>query len=179
MKQAILYSLTFGFLSCILLCLFAKVITMHFLNNKVSVTVIYILAAGLPFTSFSSAVNGYFSAVRRVSKNSSRQLIEEALEIIFVIFLFKIFSPLGIENACLALILGDFIANILGFFYSYVLYKKDIKKYGFTNPSNKNFTKKIFKITVPMALTSYIRSGLSSIKQVLVPLRLQKSRYFL
>lgn len=101
------------------------------------------------------------------------------MKIIFVIYLFFVLAPLGIENSCLALILGDFLANFFGFLYSYILYKKDIKKHNFLNPSNKSFTKKILKITLPMALTSYIRSGLSSIKQVLVPLRLQKSRYFI
>lgn len=60
MKQCIIYSLSFGILACILMCFFAPYIVTNFFNNKISTKVIYIMALGLPFTAFSSAVNRLF-----------------------------------------------------------------------------------------------------------------------
>ena len=37
------------------------------------------------------------------------------------------------------------------------------------------YLKRILRISIPVAITSYIRSGLSTIKQLLIPLRLQKN----
>ena len=40
---------------------------------------------------------------------------------------------------------------------------------------NNNFLIRIFRILAPVALTSYVRSGLSSIKQIIIPSSLEKS----
>ena len=37
------------------------------------------------------------------------------------------------------------------------------------------FTKRILKISIPIAITSYVRSGLSTLKQIIIPLRLKLS----
>jgi stage V sporulation protein B len=37
-----------------------------------------------------------------------------------------------------------------------------------------NYTKRIFKIAIPISITSYIRSGLSTLKQLLIPIGLEK-----
>lgn len=38
-----------------------------------------------------------------------------------------------------------------------------------------NYNKRILRITIPVALTSYLRSGLSTLKQLIIPSSLQKS----
>ena len=38
-----------------------------------------------------------------------------------------------------------------------------------------SYNKRILRITIPVALTSYLRSGLSTVKQLIIPYSLQKS----
>ena len=57
------------------------------------------------------------------------------------------------------------------------MYKKDIKNHINTQRYNKNssdVTKEILRISAPISFTSFVRSGLSTLKHTLIPLRLQK-----
>ena len=124
-----------------------------------------------------SSISGYFNAARKVYKNASSQFIEQFIKIICSAFLFSFFMPLTIENACFALILGDLISEIGAFLYLFILYffDKNIYKVKSNCNSNENYTKKLLGISVPVALTSYIRSGLSTLKQLIIPSSLEKS----
>lgn len=125
----------------------------------------------------SSAINGYFVGVRRVHKNAIAKFFEEFIKIIASFILLSLFMPPGIESACYSLILGDVISEVLSFAYLYFLYIKDKKE----NSPLSNFrdldsyNKRILRISMPVALTSYLRSGLSTLKQILVPSSLEKN----
>ena len=90
----------------------------------------------------------------------------------------KLYLPLGtLEGVCFALILGDVISEAISFTYMISIYLLDIKHHftDFKINNNNCFLFRIFKIFTPVALTSYLRSGLSSIKQIIIPSRLEKS----
>ena len=179
MKKCILYSLILGIISGLVILLFSNFITNICLHGKISKKPLYAIAIGLPFIAMSAAINGYFSAVRRVIKTASSQILEQFVKIIVTSYILSIFLPKGLEYACLSLVIGDVISEITSFSYIYILYKHDKNKY--LKESNNNFTdttnyqKEIIKIAAPIALTSYIRSGLSTLKQLIIPLRLEKS----
>ena len=84
------------------------------------------------------------------------------------------FFPAGIEYACLSLILGETISEIMSCIINFILYFCDLKKRKFCNKKAK-YTKRILAISIPIAITSYIRSGLASLKQLLIPISLEKS----
>lgn len=125
----------------------------------------------------SSAVNGYFVGVRRVHKNAIAKFFEEFVKIAASSALLSMLMPPGIETACYSLILGDVISEVLSFAYLYLLYIKDKNEnsslYRFKDLDSYN--KRILRISIPVALTSYFRSGLSTLKQALVPFSLEKS----
>ena len=85
--------------------------------------------------------------------------------------------PCGLEYICISLILGNIISEIISFFYIYFLYKLDEKKFINRTSNNSYYEKKILKITIPIGLTSFIRSGLSTIKQVLIPHSFQRKGF--
>ena len=174
-KKCINYSLLMGVLSCIVLFLFAPIISTHWLHSKVSALPLRIIAISLPFLAISSSINGYFSALRNVKKTAIAQVFEQIFKISLISFLFSYFLPSGIEYACISLVLGNTISEIASFLLLFIFYKKDINKQKNILNRDENYTKQILRITVPIAFTSYIRSGLSTIKQILIPLRLEKS----
>ena len=88
--------------------------------------------------------------------------------------LLNYFMPCGLEYICISLILGNIISEILSFIFIYTLYKFDKRKFLNHKPTNDFFERRILAITIPVGLTSFIRSGLSTIKQVLIPLGFEK-----
>lgn len=71
-KRCILISLITGILAGFLLFVFSDFIVQNCLHNKVSSNIIHLICIALPFISMSSAINGYFVAMRKAYKNAIR-----------------------------------------------------------------------------------------------------------
>lgn len=174
-KKCIRLSLIFGLLASLALIIFGPIITSAFLHNRISVYALYIIAVSLPFTSISMTLSGYFTAVRRPYKSSTSDIVSLLIKIITILVLIPRFDLSNINNVVIILTLGITISELISFVYTYLLYILDRKKLKLTRMYNSNkFLHRIFRISIPVALTSYIRSGLSSLKQLLIPLQLEK-----
>ena len=176
-RRCVFFSLIFGLGASIIFFICADFITMKCFHNRISKNVVYLICIALPFISMSSAINGYFTAVRRVYKNAFAKFGEEIVKIACTAVLLKSFMPDGIDYACYSLILADVISEITSFLHLYILYWRD--KRGILVESRykdlESYNRRILRITVPVAITSYIRSGLNTIKQLIIPSSLQRS----
>lgn len=123
----------------------------------------------------SSCITGYFSAVRNTIKPASDQIFEQLLKVTLISLFLNLFMPCGLEYICISLILGNIISEVISFFYIYILYKFDKRKFAQYKSTKSFFEKRILEITIPVGLTSFIRSGLSTLKQVLIPLGFEKN----
>lgn len=174
MKKCLTYSISFGILAAFILFLLADFITVQLLHNKISSYIFYIIAFSLPFISMSSCLNGYFTALRKNGKNATIRIFEQFIKICATTYLISLMLPDGLEYACISLVLGEALSEIMSFLFAFILYFAEKRKYNHNFITNVNYTKSIFEITLPVSITSYIRSGLSSLKQLLIPLRLEK-----
>lgn len=175
MRKCLTYSLVMGCLAGVLLFSFSSFIATYYLHSKISPIPLRILAISLPFLSLSSCTNGYFSALRKVKKTVCTQVLEEFFKISLVSFLLNYFMPSGLECACISLVLGSTISEILSFLILFFLFWLDKKKLTTSIYKDTNYTKQILKIALPISFTSYVRSGLSTLKQLLIPIELEKS----
>lgn len=173
-KQCIVYSLCLGLIFGLVLFFSSSFIAQNWIHGKVTGIPFRILSLSLPFMAVSNAIKGYFSALRDSIKTASSQILEQFIRILITSFLFSVFMPNNIEYACLALVIGGAISEILSCIYLYVLYKYENKKSKYSNIDKTDYKKKILKISIPVALSSYIRSGLSTLKQMLIPIQLEK-----
>lgn len=174
-RKCVIYSFVTGLTAFLLLFFLAPFISDYCLHGKVGPTCLKIMGIGLPFLAMSSSINGYFSAIRNVKKTAFCQVFEQVLNIGLIIFFMNIFSVNDIESACTCLVLGSCISEILSFLCLFIFYKKEFKNDYFRSSKDNSFTKQILRITLPIAFTSYVRSGLSTLKQILIPSRLEKS----
>lgn len=171
MKKCLIYSLLFGLLAFLLISLSANLISSSILHNKISISTICIMALALPFVSICSCINGYFSAVRHVIKSSLLQIVEQFFRIFVVTYLLNyVFTP-SINSACLSIVFGSTVSEVLTCICTIILYLHESKKH--TKTKVYFPAKNILRISLPISFTSYIRSGLSTLKQVLVPLKLE------
>lgn len=174
-KKGIFYSLIMGLLAFIILFFSSPFICENWLHGKISPISLKIISISLPFISVSNCINGYFSARRNVKKTAICQVIEQIFKICFICFLLNVLVPSTIEDTCIYIVLGNTLSEILSFVFLLLFYYLDINKIRSKFDRNNNFSKQIFRITFPIAFTSYIRSGLSTLKQILIPIRLEKS----
>ena len=175
LKKASLTCIKFGLILGLISFASANYICKTWLHGKVSPVTIYFIASALPFISMSSAINGYFCANRKVIKSASAQILENLIKIFATGSLLTIFLPKGLEYACLALIIGDFISEVVSFLYIFLLYKLDVRKLNLYRTNSNSYTKRILQICTPVAVTSYIKSALSTLKQMLIPSKLESS----
>lgn len=174
-KQAIILSMIIGSIAMIILILLSDFFTINFLHSKITSKSLVLIAISLPPLAISASINGYFSAVTRVIKSASASFIEQFFKIIISVYFFNMILPSNLENACISLILGSLLSEIISFIYLFTLYKHDKKRYKENSKKTKSYFKDITKISFPIAITSYIKSGLSTLKQIMIPIRLEKS----
>lgn len=174
-RKCLIYSIIMGLAACFLLFIFSPFITFNWLHDKISPIPLKILAISLPFISISSYMNGYFCALRKIKKTIASQILEELSKIFLISFFINFFMPDGLEYACISLVLGTTISEFLSFILLCFLFNKDKNKLPSYKNKNNNYTKQILRIAIPISFTSYIRSGLSCLKQVLIPNSLKKS----
>lgn len=177
--KCILISLIFGFMASIIFCMNGSLIVKICFHDKVSESIVHLIAVALPMIAISASISGYFTAVRRVYKSVVANFLEYIAKIIITVFLLKKYLPGGnIESICFALILGDVLSEVCSFTYNIIFFTFDLN-HNIGNhcvSKNNSFLYRIFRILLPVAFTSYIRSGLSTLKQLIIPTSLEKKR---
>lgn len=178
MGVCILYSITFGILAGGLLFLFAAPIGRWLLSDARTIPSLRLLAISLPFQAITSALSGYFIAVRRVSKNALTMIFEQALRIGSTVLLLTCFTSGGLERACLWVVAGGVLGNLFSFFYCFLLYLRDLHKFHRGQTADRAqilpMRKKLFAIALPVAFSSYLRQGLVTVEHLLIPWGLKK-----
>lgn len=175
LRTCIFFSLLLGIAAGGLILLFSGFITDNCLHNMVSSKPLFYIAIGLPFIAMSSCISSYFSSVRKAYKNAITQVFEFTIKMVATIKLLKINISKGVEYICIALIMADVISEICSFTLIFILYVVDIKLKKLNNVHTFGQRINILKIAFPVAITSYIRSGLSTLKQLIIPTQLEKS----
>lgn len=174
-SSCLFYSALLGLISGGILFFSSPFISKLWLHNKISILPLQIIAISLPFVSMSACLTGYFSAIRRVGRNAFIQIIDQIISVILISYLLNHLLPNTIDFACISLVFGNTISEILSFIGIYFLYLWDKRKYEKKAILKNSFSKEISRIATPIAITSCIRSGLSTLKQILIPNRLEKS----
>lgn len=144
------------------------------LHDKITPIPLYIMGVSMPFVSVITSLSGYFTGVRRVSKTSVSRILTIILQVVLTCFFLYAFPSNDLSVVCTYLILGTTISSIFEFALNYILYLIDSRKYNLRSIPNDGYLRKILRISLPVAITSYIRSGLSTLKQLLIPFSLEK-----
>ncbi len=176
MKKCLCYACFFGFAAFSLLFFGAGFLSEHILQDERTYRSLKIFSFALPFIALSNVFSGYFGAVRRVAKNASANLMEQLVKIALTVFLLSKLLNRGIEYAALALVIGSAAAEALSFLYLILFYHFDKKRHLDAKNAKDDpaMTARMLKISLPIAFSSYLRSGLVTIEHILIPIGLRK-----
>lgn len=171
MRRALLYALFFGGTASLCLFAFAGEIGGVFLGDVRTVPSLRLLACSMVPIALSSVLGGYFNAMRRVSRNAITQLFEQAVRIGLTVFGLIALAPAGIGYACLALVGGSALAEFCSFFFLLAQYLFDRRRH-FRNtrpPQTAGLWPSLIRVSLPVAASAYVRSGLVTVEHVLIP----------
>lgn len=170
MRSCMLYAAAFGTVASVGLFFFAEPCAVHILHEARAAMSLRGVSLSLLPLSLCSALGGYFAAVRRVYKNAASQVIEQAVKIFACAMLLAVLAPRGVEYACLALVLGGAVSEIASFLLQAVSYARD--KRMLTGGGAPIPVSAVARISLPVALSAYVRSGLVTVEHVLIPVGL-------
>ena len=169
------YALLCGGLATAALLLLAPPLSRYVLGDVRTLPALSVLALGLLPVSVTAALNGYFTAVRRVYKNAAAAILEQSVRMTATVLLLLRLLPCGVHFACLALALGGTLSEILSLLFSLVLFLFDRRRhFRGVRKSTEGMLLRTLKIALPIAISSYVRSGLSTVQYLLVPSALMR-----
>ncbi len=182
MINALLYCLFFGSVATSVLYISADSIAICLLKDERAISCLKLMSFSLLPISVCSALNGYFYAVRRVYKNVISQLCEQSFKIFVVTTLLITIAPKGLEYACIAVVAGGALAEGLGVLVSGALYLFDRKRHyqkiakNVDNVSKiDDFDTRVIPIALPVAISAYVRSALTTAEHLLIPWGFRKN----
>lgn len=169
MRRCFAYSLFFGLSAMAVLFSFAEPIGFLWIGDARTVKSLKLIAFSMPFLSLSSVMSGYFTACGRVWKPTVVHLGEQLITIGFVAF-FLTHSPAGdIEKNCAAVMLGNVCGDAISFVCMLLFYLTDRHSVRDYSAQKLKLTSRMLKVALPLAVSAYARSALSTLEHLLVP----------
>lgn len=169
MRRCFAYSLFFGLSALTVLWSFAEPIGFLWIGDARTVKSLKLIAFSMPFMSLSSVMSGYFTACGRVWKPTVVHLGEQLITIGFVAF-FLTHSPAGdIEKNCAAVMLGNVCGDAISFVCMLLFYLTDRHSVRDYSAQKLKLTSRMLKVALPLAVSAYARSALSTLEHLLVP----------
>lgn len=145
------------------------------LGNPDAAALLRLLSLGLPLQALSSAMAGYFVAVRRVAANAAVTVIGQAARI--AITLAALSGSIGSDprDCLLAVLLCSFAADGFSCLLHVILCRRDSRRFETDSARKVGMLRRIMAITLPVSVSSFLRSGLVAVEHILIPKGLVKN----
>ncbi len=172
-RTALVYSLCFGLAAGACLYFGSGFISSTWIGEKSCRKALETLAFSLPFISVSAVFGGYFTGVERVMRSVSVNILEQLSRIFVTVILLSAFGG-GIGDTCAALAAAAALGEAVSCAALTVLYLADIRHIP-ARSQKAPYLRRLFGTAMPIAVSSYMRTGLNSLGHILIPKGLQRS----
>lgn len=171
MRCAFLYACVFGTVSGVMMFFGADFLSHHWVMDSSVTGAIRIMAISMPLIALGSVAEGFFTAKQKIFRLVVVELGAQVLRIIFVIFAFSNSLKTGVTEILsfgMLIAEGSLAVGMLILYFAAMLHKKE------NSPADKNL-RRLGKTALPLAVSAYMRTGLSSLGQIIIPRGLRKS----
>lgn len=173
MRRLLAFCALLGMAAGVLMFLLAPAAGRSVSSDVRTILCFRILAPALPFMSLTSCFGGFFLAERKASKAAAAAAGEDLFEIALIVFLFLRFPPQSAGSGCVLLAVAKTASEVVGTLFSFFLYCKDrntLLKKKTSGPVLREFV----RVGGPVAAGSYLRSGLTTLENLLIPVGLMR-----
>lgn len=170
LRRATRYALLFSLAATAVLFFGADGLAAVALGDSRAALSVRLLSLSFVPLALSGVMGGYFTAVGRVSGVSATQVTEMGVRILLTVFLFVRFPPSDLTSACAVVSLGMTVSQIVSTLILFVLYCCDRRRYlRGDGGSTAGVTRRLLHIALPVAASTYVRSGLLTVEHLLIP----------
>ncbi len=155
-----------------ILFIFSDIIGNGVLENNATVFPLKILSVSLPFVAMSSALGGYFTSCEMTPHYSVIQMIEQGAKIAIVTYLIGNSDYYNSTYLCISIVTGMTSSEIISCILSTILKNAVIKK---ERTKNRINILDFFRIALPDATGTCLRSILLTVEHILIPKGFTKS----
>ncbi len=177
MRRCLAYGAFFGCAALLCLLLLAEPIGVLAIGDARCVPALRLSALSLPCIALSSALSGYFTACGRIGMPTLIHLTEQLCGMALIgIFLRGI--PQGdLARSAAAVTAGRVAADLLSLLLMLLAYFRDRHMHRTAGGGGEALTARLLHIALPLALSAYARSALSTLQHLLVPRGLRAAGY--
>lgn len=168
----LIYSILFSTLAGSLLWAFAPWITERFVKDSTLVPAVGLLALSLPINCLVSVLSGYFTARGKIRSLVIIEVAERILSIGITILLLRFWAHDESLRICCSVIGGSSISTLLSLILMLIPLFRELRA---IEGPHVPALRQLLQLCVPLALSDYLRSGLSTLEQFLIPRGLSKA----
>lgn len=175
---SLLYAVFFGTIASVTVFTFSEFISVNLLCDMRCIKGVRIFSLSMLPLSVSAVFGGYFNAVRRVYKSAAASISEQFVRMGACVLLFSLFLSDGVEGAVVSIVLGSTVAECFSCLMSAMLCAFDVILHNKGKNQGKFIVsegKKVCLISLPIALSTYLRSALTTVEHILIPRCLRKN----
>jgi stage V sporulation protein B len=191
-RRCLIYAAIFGAAASLFLWFGAPVIGTVWIGDARTVLSLRVLSLSLTAYALSAVLAGYFTAVCRVVKSAAVAVAEQLIRIGVIVLALGVSAGHELETACAIVVAGGVAGEISSFVMLSALYLSErrgarrealaraagrgsARREMLSRAELRGMTRRMFGIAVPLALSAYARSALSTLQHLLVPRGLKKS----
>ena len=178
-RRAIVLSVLLGIVSTVLVYATADLISLHWIRDIRAAPALRMLSFSLPSMGISSCLRGYLIARRKAADTSYAQLWEQAVRITMIVLLISRFATTGLAGACLAVMIGDTVAEwascgllALRSAWDSTHLQREIPT--LHRAPSRRIVRRLLAIAVPITAGRYLNTILRTVENILVPSRLTR-----
>lgn len=168
-RSAAVYSLAFSGAASVVLFSFSGYISSSVLEDVRAALPLRILSASLIPIALSAVFSGYFIGVKRIKRSSSLQIMSQFFKVGITVFFVLKSKDLGAVALVSSLCVASTLSELLSFLAALIEYLLS----GKNGKTKKSHIASVFRMAMPLALSSYVRSALLTVEHILIPKRLR------
>lgn len=168
LRSCFLFSILAAGTVAMLLYFFAPQIAENWIGDERTVSALRLYACFLPLICLCGVMTGYFTAANRIGTLAAVEIAEQALSLAITMLLLNLYAENDPVKACLCIIFGSGLGNILTLLTLIFLRLQQKTPTGPPIPIRS----RLLRCAVPLALADDLKAGISTTENLMVPKRL-------
>ncbi len=147
---------------------FAPLVAEKWIGNPATVSSLRLFAAFLPINCLTGVMVGYFTGANRIGTLAAVEVAEQLLSMVCTVLLLKLWAGQDAVRSCQAVVLGSAMGACLTLCSLVILRIAEKPKCAKRLP----IARKLTEAAIPLALADDLRTGISTVENLMVPKRL-------
>ena len=146
----------------------AEALAVHWVQDLRAVASLRLLGLTLPLTCLSAILAGYFTACGQIRRLVAVEIADRVATVGLTVLLLDRGVSGDLAHACVSIVGGGALASLGSVAVLLGMLLWDLRRYG---PAGESLSmgRRLVRLCVPLALNDYLRAGLGTLEQFLIP----------